>query len=248
MSGLNAVTLLAAWERALLQTPVRRGLTILAAAWPEKSESQWALVSLGERDGYLLQLRDELFGGQLEATTICPACGERVQLTFATDAIRAEAAAQTSLVDGRFRIETAGYEMSCRLPTSADLIEVARRPESAGRDSLLRRCLTAQRSDGEVVDAASLPEQVVKTVIERMAEADPQAEVQIALTCPACAHGWSMLFDILSYVWSEIDDWAQRLLMEVHALAYAYGWSERDIISMSARRRRLYLEMVAGTT
>jgi len=53
-----------------------------------------------------------------------------------------------------------------------------------------------------------------------------------------------MTFDILTYLWSEIEDWAQRLLLEVHTLALAYGWSERDILAMSPRRRRLYLEMV----
>lgn len=245
MPGLNAATLLAAWERALPQNPVRRALTLLAVAWPEKSEEQWANVSIGERDGYLLRLRDEVFGCQLEATTVCPVCGERLQLSFSTQAIRAQAP-QPSSSDGRFRVEASGYEVSARLPTSADLMEIADCPDGAGREVLLKRCLTALRSDGEVVDAAALPEQIVKTVIEQMAQADPQAEVQIALACPACSHSWSMVFDILSYVWSEIDDWAQRLLMEVHALASAYGWSERDIISMSARRRRLYLEMVGA--
>jgi len=243
--GLNAATLLAAWERALSQNPVQRALTLLAAAWPDKSVDQWANVSIGERDGYLLRLRDEVFGSELEATTVCPVCGERLQLAFSTQAIRVEAQ-QPSSGDGRFRVEASGYEVSGRLPTSADLMEIANRPDSAGREVLLRRCLTALRSDGEVVDPAALPDEIVKTVIERMAQADPQAEVQIALACPACSHRWSMVFDILSYIWSEIDDWAQRLLMEVHALASAYGWSERDIVAMSARRRRLYLEMVGA--
>jgi hypothetical protein len=37
---------------------------------------------------------------------------------------------------------------------------------------------------------------------------------------------------------------ARRLLIEVHSLASAYGWSETDILSMSEPRRALYLEMV----
>ena len=97
-----------------------------------------------------------------------------------------------------------------------------------------------------MVDPASLPEQIVSAVIDRMAQADPQAEIQIALACPACPHRWSTIFDIVSYLWSEIDDWAQRLLMEVHALASAYGWGEGEIIAMSARRRHLYLGIVGA--
>jgi hypothetical protein len=77
-----------------------------------------------------------------------------------------------------------------------------------------------------------------------MAEADPQAEVRIALSCPGCSNQWSSVFDIVAFLWGEIEDWAQRLLLEVHALASAYGWSERDIVAMGPRRRRFYLEMV----
>ena len=74
--------------------------------------------------------------------------------------------------------------------------------------------------------------------------ADPQASVRLALTCPACAHGSERPFDVVAYLWIEVDAWARRTLAEVHALAAAYGWSEREILALSARRRQLYLELV----
>ncbi|HUD55174.1 MAG TPA: hypothetical protein VMR02_08095 [Terracidiphilus sp.] len=43
---------------------------------------------------------------------------------------------------------------------------------------------------------------------------------------------------------TQIEARARRLLYEVHTLAAAYGWSEREILSLSAPRRALYLEMV----
>ena len=43
-----------------------------------------------------------------------------------------------------------------------------------------------------------------------MAEADPQADVQLELNCHACAHTWASPFDIVSFFWREIDAWAQR--------------------------------------
>jgi hypothetical protein len=43
-----------------------------------------------------------------------------------------------------------------------------------------------------------------------------------------------------------VEDWASRLLLEVHALASVYGWSERDVLNLSPRRRRLYLDMVGA--
>jgi len=64
------------------------------------------------------------------------------------------------------------------------------------------------------------------------------------LSCPKCSHEWEMSFDICSYLWREVDNLAKRALREVAMLAAAFGWSESDILRMSPRRRRLYLEMI----
>jgi hypothetical protein len=168
------------------------------------------------------------------------------------------------------QVEMDGYRVEGRLPTSADLIDVlsgpGAAPAAAGRPldtgssngpeaasesldapgALLRRCISVAKRGDDDVDPASLPSGVAEAVARAMAEADPQAEVLLALDCPECGHRWSSPFDILSYLWDEIEDRATRLLREVHALASAYGWSERAILGMTARRRRLYLEMCGG--
>ena len=79
-----------------------------------------------------------------------------------------------------------------------------------------------------------------------MADADPQADVRLALDCPACGHKFLAAFDVVAYFWSEINAWAYRLLGEVHTLASAYGWREDDILALSPWRRHVYLEMVGG--
>ena len=43
--------------------------------------------------------------------------------------------------------------------------------------------------------------------------------------------------------WLEIDAWARRTLRDVHALASAYAWSERDVLALSPTRRTLYREL-----
>jgi hypothetical protein len=79
-----------------------------------------------------------------------------------------------------------------------------------------------------------------------MAEADPQADIQLAISCAACSHHWRTTFDIVSFFWSEIEVWARRLLCEVHILASAYGWHEREILGLGPVRRQLYLEMLGA--
>ena len=82
-------------------------------------------------------------------------------------------------------------------------------------------------------------------IAAEMEKADPQANVQLALDCADCGHRWLSGFDIVPFLWSEIDNWARRVLREVCALASAFGWREADILAMSAGRRQLYLQMIA---
>ncbi len=60
--SLGASGLLAAWEDGTTQHPVQRGLTLLAAAWPELPEPVFSQMSIGQRDAALLTLREQLFG------------------------------------------------------------------------------------------------------------------------------------------------------------------------------------------
>ena len=115
------------------------------------------------------------------------------------------------------------------------------------RAFLLGRCVIDVRgAGGEAVDVALLPDAVQRAVAETMAAADPQADVQLACTCPTCGWTWAAAFDIASVLWAEIHAWARRTLRDVHALALAYGWREADVLSLSPTRRELYLELVGS--
>ena len=179
----------------------------------------------------------------------CPGCGERLEMAFDVSEIRIA----PHLPDGdgvceeveEFGFNIAGYALCFRLPNSRDLSALAGDADSAAsRRLLFVGCVLSAECEGADVSAAELPGDIVAAVIAHMAEAAPQAEVQIALTCPECAHCWQATFDILSFFWQEIDDWARRILRDVHALASAYGWRESDILALSLYRRQLYLEMV----
>ncbi len=107
----------------------------------------------------------------------------------------------------------------------------------------------AEDAADPTIDSRSMTIQRVSPAIraqlcEAMAEQDPVADLQMAVVCPACAHRWSTAMDIASYLWDELDDWAQDLLAEVHVLAQHYAWSERDILAMTPVRRRFYLDLV----
>jgi hypothetical protein len=229
--------MLGAWERGLQEGPVERGLTLLALASPD-DPGTLAALTIGERNRQLLALREALFGDRISALASCPRCGEALELELTARELLAAAPSTAGLA-----FESDGGEVRLRLPDSRDLQAAADAPPGRAAAVLLERCLVSARA-GTPVGADGLPERLVAEAGRRLAEADPQADVRFALTCPACAHAWSAPFDVVQYLWAEVDAWAGRTLADVHALACAYGWTESEILRLSPARRDSYLRMV----
>lgn len=152
---------------------------------------------------------------------------------------------ESKLETAIYRLISGGCEVHFRLPTVADLAELSPQAgDSQNRDHLLRACLLSATRDGRDLPLADLPATVAAAVVQRMAELDPQADVQFDLCCPQCGHRWNVPLDIVSFFWTELQALAVRLLREVHDLATAYGWSEAEILSLTPRRRQAYLELI----
>lgn len=244
MRPLTAVELLDAWERGLSKPACVRALDLLAAACPDYSSDAVAALEIGERDRWLLTLREWTFGHSLESVIHCSRCNERLEWTLDVSDLR------VSKQSGRpadLAINVSGYSASFRLPNSLDLLAIADCTDAAtASDVLLKRCVLETRLGGREIASDELPVEVEDAIVEMMAQADPQADIQLDLSCPSCDHQWQALFDIDSFFWNEINAWAQRILGEVHVLARAYGWRETDILNLSPWRRQLYLNLVAG--
>jgi hypothetical protein len=245
MRALSVFELLRVWERGLTQTPAQRALTLLAAACPDTQPDALARLSVGQRDARLLTLREWTFGPQLVSLAACPACGERLELTFDVAEIRV--ASEVEPVEA-LSLSLDDHEVRFRLPNSLDLAAIAGHEDAVeARRLLLERCLLTTQHNGEETPGDQLPSNVLEAVVERMAQADPQADVQLALACPECGHEWQVALDIVAFFWSEISVWAYRTLHEVHVLASAYGWREADILAMSPWRRGFYLSLQNGS-
>ncbi|HSL00275.1 MAG TPA: hypothetical protein VK869_08040 [Rubrobacteraceae bacterium] len=243
MYALSDQEVLDVWESGVDQHPVDRALTLLATALPGTDRDRLVGMSVGERDGYLMDVREVNFGPSVAGVAECPRCEELLEWRLDLADIRSFRGAPAR--DGPHRLAVEGYELSYRLPDSADLAEIHPGGGIAGgRSALLRRCVLEARKDGARVEPTSLPEAVILTLAAEMEARDPQAETLLDFECPACELRWQALFDVLAFLWAEIQVRAGRLLSEVHALARAYGWSETDILAMSPTRRRFYLEAV----
>jgi hypothetical protein len=244
MRALSSSELLSVWECACAAGQIERALSLLEAASPDRARAALAQLPVGRRDADLLRLRELTFGPQLVSLAACPACNESLELNFNVADIKATTEAHMLET---FISHLRDYEVHFRLPNSLDLLAVADCAElDAARRSLFARCVTCALHAGAEIEPDSLPPEVSAHVVAQMVQADPQADVELALRCPACAHQWRALFDIVSFFWHEIDAWARRMLQEVHIIATAYGWHEAYTLALSPQRRRFYLEMILG--
>jgi hypothetical protein len=243
MRALSASDLLDAWELGVAQGPVQRAVTLLAAACPDSGEDELAALELGRRDRALLMLREILFGPDLAVLAACPACGAPLEARCRVSDLAGLASSPPSGTRHEARVD--GYHVAFRLPASRDMASLTTNDTTAVlRDRLLALCVLEARDDtGAPMSVDTLPSSVVAGVVGEMAAADPAADVQLDLTCAACAHRWPAVFDIATVLWKEVHAWAQRTLRDVHSLAQAYGWREADVLALTPTRRHAYLEL-----
>jgi hypothetical protein len=127
------------------------------------------------------------------------------------------------------------------LPTGRDLARIAGETDPQRATLLLLRNCTIDHGASE---PPRWSESEIEEVAEKMALADPLAEIALSFECPVCQHNSEEVLDLSSFLWAEIETRAKRLLLEIHALATNYGWAESAILAMSDVRRATYLQMV----
>jgi len=202
-------------------------------------------LSLGARDAALLRLRQRLFGETIAALADCPHCGARSEVSLSHGALEGEVA-RAGQAPGEFTLNEAGFALRCR-PLRADdipALEAARDPARIG-ETLLRRCVLEATRHGEAIPVSALPDRVREAVAEAVLAADPCAELLLDLSCTECDAAWQVPLEPAAFLWRELDSWALRTMQEVHRLAVAHGWSERDCLAIPPARRAVYLALAA---
>jgi hypothetical protein len=241
--ALNDRAILEIWDRGAAQTPAERALTILSAAG-DGLEREAERFTAGARDAELGRLYAQTFGERVTALARCVRCGELLDLSFDLSALQAGCGD----TQHEWQVSSHGapaYGIRFRLPSSADLVHASRAASaSEARADLLERCVISAEREGAPVQPHDLPEDVVVVLGQAMAEHDPQSDLLLGTTCPACRAEQDVAFDVVQFMWSEIAARARQVLVDVHTLAVAYGWSERDILALPRARRAVYLELL----
>jgi hypothetical protein len=219
------------WERAIGRDAWSREDALLHAA----GESP---ATPGARNSALLSLRARLFGAPMNLRSNCPACGAATEFSVDSEQLARECV-PVAAADVVHQLDIEGHSVRFRLPGVEDLRAVAARAAREDVTSVLfDRCAVGESSP--------LPATVLDAVCARMEELDPGAAVHFSMTCPECHHAWQAPFDVGGALWAEVRAAAERILLEIDALARAYGWTEAEILALSPMRRAAYLQLAGA--
>jgi hypothetical protein len=206
-------------------------------AWarPDLPADAIADLPLGEITVSLLRTRAACFGEQIRGHVDCEDCGQRLELTVSVGELLQPTAGSVSR-----DVNVAGTR--CRVPCLRDLAAVA----SEGDVEHAVRQMLARLLDNGGDDIPAMSEMTVREIEDALEEADPNADLAFEVRCDACGHLGVAQLDAGELLWDEIDVRARGLLAEVHLLARVYGWTESEILGLSAKRRTSYLSMVSA--
>ena len=243
MPHVSAAQAIELWERAADRTLGERAALLAQFAFPDLPRALVERTSVGRRDRAILALREETLGSQLECFVECRRCAARLEFNFdAHELLDSEPARDAESVD--YELETDGWRIRYRLPTGADVADVAARTNGdAARHALLACCtLSVRTPDGTAAAFERLPD-AARDELETALEArDPLAGASFSTVCAACGQASDFRFDVVPYFCTELFATAKRLLSDVDILARTYHWREADVLAMSAVRRRCYVE------
>jgi hypothetical protein len=223
MRALDDQTMLSMWEHSASHSPVDRDVRMLAAIAGLEADAaaDWPIDA---RDHTLIAARCRTFGSEADLYALCPACGEAHEASFDLRHL-------LELMPGHDDQWTwHGRTYGVKAPTSRAIAQAAR---GGDRRELLRLCVDGF-GDGDDEPGMSEVEAAIEVRF-------PLVNVKMEFTCASCGHAFTSRFDAGAYLWTDIERRVEALLTDVHRLASAYGWRERDILEMSRARRAAYL-------
>lgn len=209
-------------------------------------------LTVGDREALLLHLWRLTFGECLSSVVTCPrqGCGERMDLEVKVSDLLLSA--YNNHVEWReINLQRNGrdYIVRVRPPNGMDqelAAEVGRTNLRDAEALVLQRCVQPISADGTAFPAEEWAAEMVDRIEEVMTYLDPQAEVLLQLRCVACDQPFAAEFDTGTYLYRAMAERIRFLYREVHEIARSYHWSEEEILSMTPRKRAMYLNLLAG--
>lgn len=216
MQRLGEQDVVALVEEGARLKPLDRAVRLYARA-TGRALREAANAPVSDRDLALFELYNAMFGETVAFVHACEECGEMLEGELAL----------SQVIDAA---RAAKPDVGMRAPTSREIAELA---GGADVHRVLRACL------GRPVDDADAAQAEIEAAF-------PHISVELPLTCPECGAEQTVKLDIAQFMWPELERIANRWFDDVHRLARAYGWTEREIAELPPHRRAQYLRRIAA--
>ena len=247
LSGKEELVLAGAAEHgsravsALLATLVAR-----IGGYDEVDAGLAAELTRGDRQVLLLAVRAALYGDRLGLIVRCanPACRQQADVDVWMHELVDRARAEPR---DRITCATAAGVARIREPTGVDDAAVEDLDGTAAERAAALWARLVEL-DGAALDVArwqALPAPVRHAVALALAEEGRAPDLVLLARCPACRALLEVELEPFTLLARELRAGGDRLLAEVHAIAFHYHWSEADILALPRPRRWKYLELLA---
>ena len=187
-----------------------------------------------DRDRLLAAVYRWTFGERIESTVRCSFCDVRFDLDFEIVHLLAmQQPERLAVTDG---VYTLSDGRRFRLPVGADELAVAGMATERAEAALLERCLV----EGD-------PKHDPESVIAAMQAVAPLLDVDLEAPCAECGRICDIPFSMQHFLLRTIESEARRRRVDVHVLATAYRWSHGELMSLTRRQRRAYVDLTENT-
>lgn len=205
-----------------------------------------AALSRGDRQRLALALRALMVGDRLVLTLRCPAagCGELADLDVTVTSLLDEGASADAEPES-WAVDTPDGPLRLRPPTGLDDEVCAAVPSGPAEQAAVLWDRLVRAADGAARPAwPALDPRSRQALARSLAESGSLPDLTFVSACPACGALLELELDPFELLARELATGTDRLLAEVHSLAFHYGWSERAILGLPRPRRRRYLELL----
>jgi len=220
--------------------------------------------SIGYRSSLTLYLRQLLFGDTLQCLVNCPDCKSEMSLDLLISTILQLNPSFTKLqtlqeikvdnfmlqirpLNGHdqetlFSFNIQKEDPKTDIENGNDIDENSR---FENLSKLAKLCIV--KSDPPIDEHDKLSANVISAISDKVEQMDPISNIILSLTCYKCKHHFQTPFYAEEYVLHEIDLRGHQLEWEIHWIAFNYHWSEKEILSLSMKQRKNYIELINKT-
>jgi hypothetical protein len=197
-------------------------------------------LSVPERRVLMVELAQALAASFLRSTHACEDCGKpfHISLDLARLPLYPDGPREASAV-----IATTVGCVRVRVPTGADQIRISHLDDDISALRLLVALCMAPAGDQPASDlAAQFSAEDFAAVDATLDDLTPNIPWAAEACCPECRHLNIILIDAAAW----LAEMADGPTDDVHEIAMAYGWSERDILALTRTHRLKYLALIRG--